>query len=302
MSNVVELRNVVKTYDLGDNIKVDALRSINLTIKRGEFVSIMGPSGCGKTTLLNIIGGLDSPTDGQVIIDGIDITHMNEGELARIRREKIGFIFQSFNLVPLLTALENVQIPMVFAGRFSNSEIRERAIELLRLVGLENRLHHRPTQMSGGEQQRVAIARALANEPSIILADEPTGNIDRETGWKIMHLIKSLNETLGQTCITVTHDPTIAQISERILYILDGQIIPEPPKLTINPSSNILADERRQMLLAELKWLEVSIKNLEAKKMKLNKESYIQVKLGYEKRLERLKKAIQEEYIERRSK
>ncbi|MEM2955107.1 MAG: ABC transporter ATP-binding protein [Nitrososphaerales archaeon] len=302
MSNVVELRDVVKTYDLGDNIKVDALRGINLTIKRGEFVSIMGPSGCGKTTLLNIIGGLDSPTDGQVIIDGIDITHMSEGELARIRREKIGFIFQTFNLVPLLTALENVQIPMIFAGRFSNSEIKERAIELLRLVGLEHRLHHRPTQMSGGEQQRVAIARALANEPSIILADEPTGNVDRETGWKIIRLIKGLNETLGQTCIMVTHDPTIAQISERIIYMLDGQIIPEPPKLTINPSSSMLADERRQMLLAELKWLEASIKGLEVRKNRLNQESYAQVKLGYEKQLERLKKVVQEEYEKRRSK
>jgi putative ABC transport system ATP-binding protein len=301
MSNVVELRNVVKTYDLGDDIKVDALRGINLNIKRGEFMSIMGPSGCGKTTLLNIIGGLDSPTSGQVIIDGIDITHMSEGELARIRREKIGFVFQSFNLVPLLTALENVQIPMIFAGKYSNTEIKERAIELLRLVGLEHRLHHRPNQMSGGEQQRVAIARALANEPSIILADEPTGNVDRETGFKIIRLMKGLNETLGQTFIIVTHDPDIANVSERILYMLDGQVIPEPPKLTINPSSSMLAGERRQMLLAELKWLEASIKNLEARKAKLSQESYIQAKLGYARQLERLKKAIQEEYVERRS-
>ncbi|MCP8317695.1 MAG: ABC transporter ATP-binding protein, partial [archaeon] len=233
-------------------------------------------------------------TDGQVIIDGIDITRMSEGELARIRREKIGFVFQFFNLVPLLTALENVQIPMIFAGRFPNVEIKKRAIELLGLVGLEHRLHHRPTQMSGGEQQRVAIARALANEPSIILADEPTGNIDRETGWKILRLIKGLNETLGQTCIVVTHDPAIAQVSERILYMIDGRIAPEPPRLTINPSSKILADERRQMLLAELRWLEASIKNLEGRKTKLSQESYTQAKVGYEKQLERLKKVIQE--------
>ena len=294
MSDPVELRDIVKTYDLGGGIKVDALRGINLTIKKGEFVSIMGPSGCGKTTLLNIIGGLDRPTDGEAIIDGINITRMSEGGLARIRREKIGFVFQFFNLVPLLTALENVQTPMIFTGRLSNSEIKKRAMELLRLVGLEHRLHHRPTQMSGGEQQRVAIARALANEPSIILADEPTGNIDRETGWKIMRLIKGLNETLGQTCIIVTHDPTIAQVSERILYMIDGRIAPEPPRLTINPSSNILADERRQMLLAELRWLEASIKNLEGRKTKLSQEFYAQAKVGYEKQLERLKKAIQE--------
>ncbi|MCP8312897.1 MAG: ABC transporter ATP-binding protein [archaeon] len=294
MSDLVELRNVVKAYDLGGGIRVDALRGINLTIKRGEFVSIMGPSGCGKTTLLNIIGGLDSPTGGEVIIDGIDIAHMSEGGLARIRREKIGFVFQFFNLVPLLTALENVQIPMIFTGRLPNAEIKKRAIELLHLVGLEHRLHHRPTQMSGGEQQRVAIARALANEPSIILADEPTGNIDRETGWKIVRLIKGLNETLGQTCIIVTHDPTIAQISERILYMIDGQIALEPPRLTINPSPNILADERRQMLLAELRWLETSIKSLEGRKTKLSQESYAQAKVGYEKQLERLKKVIQE--------
>lgn len=302
MSDVVELRKVVKTYDLGGDIKVDALRGIDLTIKRGEFVSIMGPSGCGKSTLLNIIGGLDSPTSGQVVIDGIDITHMSERELAHIRREKIGFVFQFFNLVPLLTALENVQIPMIFAGKYSNAEIKERAIELLRLVGLEHRLNHRPTQMSGGEQQRVAIARALANEPSIILADEPTGNVDRETGWKIIRLMKILNETLGQTFIIVTHDPDIAHISKRIVHMLDGKVIPEPPKLAINPSLSVLSDERRQMLLSELKWLEVSIKSLEAKKTKLNQELYIKAKLGYEERLERLKKAVQEEYMERRSK
>jgi len=294
MSDLVELQNVFKTYDLGGGIRVDALNDINLTIKKGEFVSVMGPSGCGKTTLLNVIGGLDRPTNGQVIVDGIDIARMSEGELARIRREKIGFVFQFFNLVPLLTALENVQIPMVFAGNLSNSDIKKRAIELLRLIGLEHRLHHRPSQMSGGEQQRVSIARALANEPSIILADEPTGNLDRDTGWKILHLIKGLNETLGQTCIIVTHDPAIAQVSERIIYMIDGKIVPELPELTINSSSDILSDERRKMLLAELKWLETSIKSLERRKTKLSQESYAQVKIGYEEQLEGLKKAIQE--------
>jgi len=193
MSNPVELRNVVKTYDLGD-IKINALRGVDLTVKKGESLSIMGPSGCGKTTLLNMIGGLDHPTEGQVIIDGIDITRMSEKKLARIRREKIGFIFQFFNLVPMLSALENIQLSMNFVGKFTESEIRDKALELLRLVGLEQRMYHRPTQMSGGEQQRVAIARALANEPSIILADEPTGNVDQRTGWKIVRLIQNLNK------------------------------------------------------------------------------------------------------------
>lgn len=294
MNNLVELRNVTKTYDLGGGIRINALNDANLTIEKGEFVSIMGPSGCGKTTLLNVIGGLDRPTDGQVIVDGINIARMNEGELARIRREKIGFIFQFFNLVPLLTALENVQIPMIFAGKLSNAEIKKRAIELLSLVGLEQRLHHRPSQMSGGEQQRVSIARALANEPSMILADEPTGNLDQETGWKILHLIEVLNRTLGQTCIVVTHDPTIAQTSERIIYMIDGRIVPEPQKLIENPSSSILSDERTKMFLAELRWLKASMKSLESRKTKLNRESYTQAKIGYENQLEMLKEAILE--------
>ncbi|NWG08780.1 MAG: ABC transporter ATP-binding protein [Nitrososphaerales archaeon] len=294
MSDPVELRNVTKTYDLGGGIKVDALKSINLTIKQGELVSIMGPSGCGKTTLLNIISGLDNPTDGCVIIDGIDITHMGEGDLAHIRREKIGFVFQFFNLVPLLTALENVQLPMVFTGRLSDTEIKERAIELLRLVGLGHRLHHRPTQMSGGEQQRVAIARALANEPSIIVADEPTGNVDQETGWKIIRLIKGLNETLEQTCIIVTHDPAIAQTSKKILYMIDGKIASEPPRLVTTPSLGIPMEERRQLLLAELGWLKSSIEGLERTRTESSREAYTQAKVLYARRLERLERIVQE--------
>ncbi len=170
MSNIVELHEVRKIYDLGEGIRVEALRGVNLEIEKGEFVSIQGPSGSGKTTLLNVVGGLDKPTSGKVIIDGRDITPLSEKELSRFRREKIGFIFQFFNLVPLLTALENVELPMFFAGKLSDREIRERAVELLRLVGLEKRMHHKPAQLSGGEQQRVAIARALANEPAIILS------------------------------------------------------------------------------------------------------------------------------------
>ncbi|MCP8305239.1 MAG: ABC transporter ATP-binding protein [archaeon] len=301
MSNPVELRNTVKIYDLGGGVKINALRGIDLTIKKGESVSIMGPSGCGKTTLLNMIGGLDHPTDGQVIVDGIDITHMSEKKLAQIRREKIGFIFQFFNLVPMLSALENVQLPMIFAGKLSDVEIKDKAVELLRLVGLEQRMYHRPTQMSGGEQQRVAIARALANEPSIILADEPTGNVDRETGWKILRLIQNLNEILEQTYVIITHDPHIAKTSEKIFYMVDGQIYEAPPRSATTPSSHVLAEERRQLMLAELRWLKTSLVSLEKRKAKLNPESYAQVKMGYAKQLERLKEMIQEDHGKRRS-
>ena len=293
MSNPVELRNVVKTYDLGD-IKINALRGVDLTVKKGESLSIMGPSGCGKTTLLNMIGGLDHPTEGQVIIDGIDITRMSEKKLARIRREKIGFIFQFFNLVPMLSALENIQLSMNFLGKFTESEIRDKAIELLRLVGLEQRMYHRPTQMSGGEQQRVAIARALANEPSIILADEPTGNVDQRTGWKIVRLIQNLNKILKQTYIIITHDPNIAKISERIYYMVDGQLYDDPPKSIKNPSQEVLAEERRQLILSELRWLKTSLMSLENKKTKLDYEFYVQAKLGYAKQLERLREIIQD--------
>jgi len=294
MSNPVELHNVVKTYDLGENVRVEALRGVSLTIKRGEFVSVMGPSGCGKTTLLNMIGGLDNPTDGRVIIDGVDVTSMGEGELAKLRREKIGFVFQFFNLVPLLTALENVELPMIFTGKLSEAEIEGRAAELLQLVGLGQRMHHRPTQMSGGEQQRVAIARALANEPSIILADEPTGNIDRETGWKIIRLMKGLNETMEQTFIIVTHDPSIAQTSEKIFYMVDGQINPRPPKQITAPHPNNLTKERRQLLLAELRWLRTSLTSLEEKKGEMDREVYDQFKVRYTEQLERLKRIVQE--------
>jgi len=294
MSNPVELHNVVKTYDLGENVRVEALRGVSLTIKKSEFVSVMGPSGCGKTTLLNMIGGLDNPTSGRVIIDGIDVTNMGEGELAKLRREKIGFVFQFFNLVPLLTALENVELPMIFTGKLSETEIESRAAELLQLVGLGQRMHHRPPQMSGGEQQRVAIARALANEPSIILADEPTGNIDRETGWKIIRLMKGLNETLEQTFIIVTHDPSIAQTSEKTFYMVDGWVNPGPPKQITAPHPNTLTEERRQLLLAELRWLRTSLTRLEERKEALDRETYDQFKVRYTEQLERLKRIVQE--------
>ena len=293
MNNPVELRNVSKVYDLG-KIQVYALREINLTIKKGESVSIMGPSGCGKTTLLNMIGGLDNPTEGQVLISGIDITSMSEKKLAKIRREKIGFIFQFFNLVPILSALENVQLPMIFSGKYTESEIRGKAIELLKLVGLEKRMNHRPDQLSGGQQQRVSIARALANEPSIILADELTGNVDQETGWKILRLIQNLNEILDQTFVMITHDTTIAKTSQKIYYMMDGQLYDEPPKSQKSISLNIKSEERHQLILSELRWLKIMISGLESRKTNLTYELYIQLKLNYANQLKKLKKMIKE--------
>ena len=292
MSKLVELHDVTKIYEIGDEIRVKALQGASLTVDKKEMVSIMGPSGCGKSTLLNMIGGLDNPTSGQVIIDGVDITDMNEGELASFRGERIGFIFQSYNLVPTLTALENVELPMIFAEKYASKEISERAADMLGLVGLGERLHHRPNQLSGGQQQRVAIARALANEPSIIIADEPTGNIDRKTGLKIIRFFQHLNKTLGQTFILVTHDPDIARVSQRILHMLDGKITSRPAKTSIKPSKQILLEEQRQLMLAELKWLENSLTRLEESKANLTPVLYDQSKTEYARRLDSLDQAI----------
>jgi len=293
MSSIVELVNVVKVYRLGEGVEVPALRGVSLKIDKGEFVSVQGPSGSGKTTLLNMIGGLDKPTKGRVIIDGVDITNLGEKELAHFRREKIGFIFQTYNLVPLLTALENVELPMMLSGKFSESEVRRRAEELLALVGLEERMHHRPTQLSGGEQQRVAIARALANEPAIILADEPTGNLDQVSGQRIINLMKNLNETLNQTFIIVTHDPMVAEQTERKFYLVDGKIYNKPLKVVSNVSDTTLNEERRHLLLAELKWLKTSINYLESKKDSLDPEIYVKTISNYKERLERIKNNLE---------
>ena len=293
MSSIVELVNVVKVYRLGEGVEVPALRGVSLKINKGEFVSVQGPSGSGKTTLLNMIGGLDKPTKGRVIIDGVDITNLGEKELAHFRREKIGFIFQTYNLVPLLTALENVELPMMLSGKFSESEVRRRAEELLALVGLEERMHHRPTQLSGGEQQRVAIARALANEPAIILADEPTGNLDQVSGQRIINLMKNLNETLNQTFIIVTHDPTVAEQTERKFYLVDGKIYNKPLKVVSNVSDIMLDEEHRRLLLAELKWLKTSINYLESKKDSLDPEIYVKTISNYKERLERIKNNLE---------
>lgn len=219
--DVIVTQNISKTYGRPP-LQVFALRETNLHIKQGDYIAIIGPSGSGKSTLMNLIGCLDKPTTGKIFIDGKDVSILNENELARIRREKIGFIFQKYNLIPTLNALENVELSMGFAG--IESQVRtEKAKKLLDMVELSKRLNHKPSEMSGGEQQRVAIARALANSPSIILADEPTGNIDTKSGDNIMNILEEVNQK-GETIIVVTHNMAIAQRAKRILQIQDGRV------------------------------------------------------------------------------
>jgi putative ABC transport system ATP-binding protein len=220
--NAVRVRNVIKNFELG-TVTVKALRGINLEIRRSEYISIVGPSGSGKSTLFNMIGGLDKPTEGRVYIDEVDIAQLDAYELAWLRCRKIGYIFQSFNLISVMTALENVTLPMIFAGKTPDESI-QRGIELLTLVGLGDRIQHKPLELSGGQQQRVAIARALANDPAIVLADEPTGNLDTKTGLDIIHLLRKLNEENGVTIITATHDTKMLDVSDRIFHLVDGRI------------------------------------------------------------------------------
>jgi putative ABC transport system ATP-binding protein len=225
MKSVVELQNVEKVYRM-DEVEVHALRNVSLKVRKNEFLAIKGPSGSGKSTLLHIIGCLDRPTRGKVILDGINVSGLNDTELARVRGRKIGFVFQFFNLYPTLTALENIELPMVIAEE-NKKERRERALELLKIVNMEKRANHLPSQLSGGERQRVAIARALANDPPIILADEPTGNLDSEAGKEILKILKNLQEKENKTVVMVTHEEHIAKWAERIVYLKDGQIIKE---------------------------------------------------------------------------
>ena len=220
--NIVRTRDVTKIYKMG-KVEVHALRGVSLEIRAGEYISIMGPSGSGKTTLFNMVGGLDKPTSGKVYIEEVDVAQLDAYELAWLRCRKIGYIFQTFNIIPVMTALENVTLPMVFAG-MTTDEARDKGVELLKRVGLGDRLHHKPFELSGGQQQRVAIARAMANDPSLILADEPTGNLDIKTGTEIIELLKELNEERGVTVISATHDHKMLSASDRIVWIRDGKI------------------------------------------------------------------------------
>ena len=217
---VVRTQGVKKIYKMGD-IEVHALRGIDLEIYAGEYLSIMGPSGSGKSTFFNMVGGLDKPSVGKVYIDEVDVAQLDAYELAWLRCRKIGYIFQSFNLIPVMTALENVTLPMVFAG-LTSDESRDKGMELLKKVGLGERHSHKPFELSGGQQQRVAVARALANDPAVVLADEPTANLDLRTGTEIIDLLKEMNENFGVTVISATHDHKMLSVSDRVVWIKDG--------------------------------------------------------------------------------
>ena len=225
MSNVIEARDLRKVYKMGE-VEVEALGGVSFEIKRGEVISIMGPSGSGKSTLMNTLGCLDRPTSGEYVLDGEPVASLNDDQLAGIRNRKVGFVFQSFNLLSRQTAITNVELPLRYSEKLEGR--RERAIEALKAVGLGDRMTHRPYELSGGQQQRVAIARAIVNTPAIIMADEPTGNLDSKVGKEIMSLLLNLNKESGTTLIIVTHDPTIAEQTQRVIRLRDGLLDAQP--------------------------------------------------------------------------
>jgi putative ABC transport system ATP-binding protein len=223
-NQLIVVENVTKIYRLGE-VEVPALRGITLSVRRGEFVAVLGPSGCGKSTLLHIIGGLATATSGKVTVDGVDMTHSRDGRRTRFRREKIGFVFQRFNLFNILTASDNLRLPLKIAGTLKEDGSEEKVRELMELVGLSHKMNSRPLQMSQGEQQRVAIARALVHAPSILLADEPTGNLDSDNSERVLRLMKHLNETREQTIMMITHNHEAATIADRRIVMRDGMVV-----------------------------------------------------------------------------
>src|SRR6266704_1166169 len=221
-ADIVQVENVWKIYDTGA-VKVEALRGLNMTVKRGEMIAVMGPSGCGKTTLLNCVSGLDDLSKGRVLVEGQDLAKMSDDRKSEFRARRMGFIFQAYNLLPVLSAQENVELPLLLAG-VPEREAKVKAVESLKMVGLEEWKSHKPSELSGGQQQRVTIARALVNKPAIVWADEPTGNLDSENSQEIIKLLRNLNKEYGLTLVLVSHDPSIAQQTDRIVHMRNGQI------------------------------------------------------------------------------
>ena len=230
MNNIIDMKNIIKSFYIGTPNELKIIKGIDISVKQGEFVSIVGASGSGKSTLMNIIGALDKPTDGTYVLDKIDVSSLKDNELSAIRNKKIGFVFQTFNLIPRSSALSNVELPMLYGG-LNNKSRKERAERLLELVDMKDRMLHKPNELSGGQKQRVAIARALANDPSIILADEPTGALDSATGRLVMDIFHKVHELEGKTIVFITHNNELAKETERIITLKDGQVISDEKNL-----------------------------------------------------------------------